>query len=120
MRWLLIANGPVNLLGAVSFSPWWPGVRQLFGLPEPAALYLWILSAWVLAFGVAYVVQGWTGRANPAVLALGAWGKCVFAVVLIAQWAAGELPWLAAAAAAPDLAIAGVFAAWLWTRRTTL
>ena len=83
MRWLLLCCGPMNLAGAVCFAPPVTAVRRLFGLPESAPFYLWVLSAWILAFGVAYVVQGWTGRADRGVLALGAWGKGVFAGLLV-------------------------------------
>ena len=113
MRGVLLACGPMNLVGAVCFSPPMPAVRAAFGLPEPAPFYLWVISAWVLAFGVAYVHQGWTGRANPAVLGLGAWGKAAFAVPLLGMVLKGEAPAVAGVAALPDLFLAIVFAAWL-------
>lgn len=86
MRWLLLCCGPMNVAGAVCFSPPFPAARRLIGLPEPAPFYLWVLSAWILAFGVAYFAQGWTRRANRGVLALGAWGKGVFAGLLILEF----------------------------------
>ncbi len=117
MRWLLMACGPMNLAGAICFAPPFTAGRQLLGLPEPPSIYLWILSSWVLAFGVAYFLQGWSGRPSRGVLALGAWGKTVFGALFVWQAATGELPWLAGASAAPDLAIAAVFAGWLWRSR---
>ncbi len=105
--------GPMNAAGAVCFSPPFPHARRAFGLEEPAPFYLWVLSAWILAFGVAYFYQGWSGRANRAVLALGAWGKGVFAGLLVAASASGELPPPAVCAAIPDLALAALFALWL-------
>lgn len=113
MRGVLLACGPMNLVGAIGFSPLVPTARAAVGLPEPAPFYLWVISAWVLAFGVAYAHQGWTGRANPTVLALGAWGKAAFALPLLAMVLAGETPAIAAVAALPDLLLAVVFAAWL-------
>ena len=88
--------------------------RREFGLAEPPAFYLWVLSAWILAFGVAYFHMGWTGRANRGVLALAAWGKGVFAGLLVAASASGEVLPFAGVAALPDLALAVVFAVWLW------
>ncbi|MDP1571510.1 MAG: hypothetical protein Q8L86_16065 [Vicinamibacterales bacterium] len=117
MRWLLILCGPMNLAGAICFAPPFPAGRQLLGLPEAPPLYLWILSSWVLAFGVAYLLQGWSGRASRGVLAVGAWGKAVFGAVLLAQSATGDLPWQAGAAAVPDLLLAAVFVVWLWRSR---
>jgi hypothetical protein len=67
MRWLLMVCGPMNVAGAVCFAPPFPHARQWFGLAEPPAFYLWVLSAWILAFGVAYFHQGWTAR-SPACL----------------------------------------------------
>ncbi len=116
-RWLLIACGPINLAGAVIFSPLFPGVRAAIGLPEAHPFYLWTLSAWVLAFGLAYVRQGWSGQINRSVLALGAWGKGVFALLVVERVAAGDSPPLALSVALPDLALAAVFASWLWQSR---
>jgi hypothetical protein len=117
MRWLLLLCGPMNLVGAVCFAPPFPTARGLMGLPEPAPFYLWVLSAWILAFGLAFFVQGWTGRADSGVLALAAWGKGVFAALLLGMAATGEAHPFAVTAALPDLALAAVFAIWLWRTR---
>lgn len=117
LRWLLLLCGPINVVGAACFAPPFPAARQLFGLPEPAPFYLWLLSAWILAFGVAFFVQGWTGRANRGVLALAAWGKGVFAGLLLGMAATGEVGPVAVAAALIDLALAVTFAVWLWRSR---
>jgi hypothetical protein len=108
----------MNVAGAVCFAPPVTAVRRQFGLPEPDPFYLWVLSAWILAFGVAYFVQGWTGRADRGVLALGAWGKGVFAGLLVGLAVTGEVSPLAGVAALPDLALAAVFAGWLWQTRS--
>ena len=92
MRWLLLACGPMNAAGAVCFIPPFPHARHGFGLPEPDPFYLWVLAAWIAAFGVAFFRQGWTGRTDRAVLALAAWGKGVFAVSLVSGTAAGGPP----------------------------
>lgn len=117
MRFLLLCCGPMNIAGAVCFSPPFTAVRRAFGLAEPPPLYLWVLSAWIMAFGVAYFVQGWTGRANRGVLALAAWGKGVFAGLLIAMSVSGEIKHFAGIAVLPDLILAFVFAGWLWRTR---
>ncbi len=113
MRWLLLACGPMNAAGAVCFAPPFPPARRGFGLPEPDPFYLWVLAAWIAAFGVAFFRQGWTGRADRAVLALAAWGKGVFAVLLVTAVPGGPSP-LAGVAAATDLSLAVVFGVWLW------
>lgn len=117
MRWLLMACGPMNVAGAVSFAPPVTLGRAALGLLEAPAFYLWLIAAWILAFGAAYFWQGWTGQADRTFLAVGAVGKAVFAGLLIGGAAAGELPPLAIAGGLPDLGLAVVFAGWLWRTR---
>ncbi|MEP7116179.1 MAG: hypothetical protein ABI880_01250 [Acidobacteriota bacterium] len=113
-RWMLLASGPLNLVGALLFAPPMAKWRQGFGLPAADPFYLWILSAWVLAFGVAYAYMGVTGRLNRGVVAIGAWGKAVFAVLLLALAAEGRASVSAALGAVPDLLMAATFASWVW------
>lgn len=117
MRWLLLACGGMNVAGAICFAPPFPAQRRLFGLVEPDPFYLWVLSAWILGFGVAFFVQGWTGRADRGVLSLAVWGKTVFAGLMIGMAALGELKPFAALAGFPDLVLAALFAVWLWRSR---
>jgi hypothetical protein len=114
MRWMLLASGPMNLGGAVLFAPPMGALRDAFGLPPSDPFYLWILSAWVFAFGVAYVYMGYTGRASRGVIALGAWGKAVFALLVMALAARWGLSPMAVAGAVPDLVMAVTFAWWLY------
>ena len=118
MRTLLKASGPINVIGALIFAPPFPWVRHVFGLPDGHALYLWILSTWILVFGVAYWSMGVSGRADRTFLAVSAAGKASFALALIAMALAGEIPSIATVVGMPDLAIAAMFAAWL--RRTSV
>lgn len=119
LRRLLLASGPVNALGALLFAPPMDGLRDGFGLPDADAFYLWILSSWVLAFGVAYVYMGWTGRVDRGVVALGAWGKATFGVAFLALVMQGRVPATTAAGAGIDLGLAAAFAWWLWTSPST-
>lgn len=113
LRALLIASGPINALGALIFAPPFPLVRQWFGLPDGHVLYLWVLSSWILVFGIAYFSMGWTGRLDRTFLAVGAAGKTSFSLALMALAAAGDLDPLAVVVGLPDLAMAAVFTAWL-------
>jgi hypothetical protein len=108
----------MNLAGAICFSPPVTFLRRQFGLMEPHPFYLWVLTAWILAFGVAFFLQGWTGQANRGILALGVWGKGIFAGFMFGMAAAGEATPFAAMSAGPDLVLAGVFAIWLWRTRS--
>ncbi len=115
MRRLLLASGPVNAVGALLFAPPMDGLRYRFGLPGADAFYLWILSSWVFAFGVAYVYMGWTGRVDRGVVALGAWGKATFGVAFLALVIQGRVPATTAAGAGIDLGLAAAFVWWLST-----
>ena len=117
LRWMLLASGPMNLGGAVLFAPPMSALRDAFGLPPSDPFYLWILSAWVLAFGVAYFYMGVTGRASRGVIALGAWGKAVFALLAMGLAVSGRVSPLAGVGAVPDLVMAVTFACWLYTSR---
>jgi len=114
MRLLLLACGPMNVAGAIAFAPPFPHLRSVFGIPEAHPLYLWVISAWILAFGGAFFCQGLTGVANRAVLALAVAGKGSFGGVLVGMSLSGALPPVAGAVGLPDLALAAVFAGWLW------
>jgi hypothetical protein len=114
-RWLLMACGPMNVVGAFCFSPL-SSVRAMLHLPEPDPFYLWVLSSWILAFGAAYFYQGWTGRPNRTVLLLGVWGKLVFALQLASLSYERRASGLAAIAALPDGAYALMFGWWLIRR----
>ncbi len=114
IRWLLMACGPMNLGGVATFAPPFPYLRNMVGLPDAHPLYLWVLTAWLPLFGIAYFWMGWTGKADRTFMAVGAAGKATFAVILLALWGNGGLPMTAGMVGLPDLALAGVFAAWLW------
>ena len=114
MRWLLMACGPMNLGGVAVFAPPLPRLRMLVGLPEAHPLYLWVMTAWLPLFGLAYFWMGWTGKVDRTFLAVGASGKATFAVILLGLWGNGDLPMTAGLVGLPDLVLAVVFAAWLW------
>src|SRR4051812_3710010 len=102
MRILLLACGPLNINGATIFAPPVTAFRPVLGLPEAHALYLWVISIWILIFGAAYFWMGVTGRVDRTFLAVGAAGKATFALLLIALALAGDLPPQAAGVGLPD------------------
>lgn len=109
LRIALAASAPLNLCGAILFSPPGAPLRALAGFPDAPSFYLWTLASWVLAFGVAYGHAAWTGRADRTLLALGAFGKSVFVVLTAAMAIRGELPWLTVVGASSDLVLALAF-----------
>ena len=114
LRAALLASGPLNLVGAALFAPPCVALRAAFGVPEAPAFYLWTLSLWVLAFGVAYAHAGWRGRADGSLLALGAVGKGVFVVLMLGMAWRGEVPVTTALASLSDLVLALVFGHAWW------
>lgn len=109
LRVALASSAPLNLCGAILFSPPGAPFRAWAGFPEAPAFYQWTLASWVLAFGVAYGRAAWTGRADRTLLALGAFGKAVFFALAAGMALRGELPWLTVIGASSDLVLAGLF-----------
>lgn len=101
--------GPMNLAAVAVFAPPWPYIRTMVGLPEAHPLYLWVMTAWVPLFGMAYFRMGWTGRLDRTFLAVGTAGKATFALILLGLGVNKELPASAAVLGLPDLGLATVF-----------
>jgi len=117
-RRALLATGLLNLFGAALVAPPCVGLRELVGLPEAGhALYAWILSLWILFFGVGYLRLAVSTAQERFFVAIGAAGKAAFSLLLVAFWLAGDLPARAALAGSADLIFAAVFTYWLWSTR---
>jgi hypothetical protein len=117
-RRTLLATGLLNLFGAALLAP--PGValRELAGLPEAGhSLYAWILSLWILFFGVGYLRLSRSTAQERYFIAIGAAGKASFSLLLALYWLAGDLPFRAALAGSADLGFAAVFVYWLRATR---
>lgn len=117
MRWLLIACAPMNFAAVLVYAPPITQFRDVSGMPDAHPLYLWILTIWVPLFGLGYLGMGLTAKPDRTFLAVTAAGKATFALALIALWLTGDLPAKAAVTGLPDLALACVFASWLWRNR---
>jgi len=118
-RRALLATGFMNLFGAVLIAPPAVALRALAGLPEAGhPLYAWILSLWILFFGVAYLRLSASTAGERYFVAIGAAGKASFSLLLAAYALAGDLPVRAALAGSADLAFAAIFAYWLVATRT--
>lgn len=107
---------PVNLLGAVTFSAPLAPARTAIGMPTLPTSVAWMLSIWVLAFGVAFLRLHRTGVLEPTLVAVSAVGKLSFVAAMIGSAATGEGSWLVAASTAPDLAL-GLAFVWGLSRR---
>ena len=100
---------PVNLLGAVLFTPPLAPVRALVGMPALPASFALMLSTWILAFGLAFARLLHTRTVEPTLVAVSAFGKLTFVTSMIGAAATGEASWLCAASTWPDLALAVAF-----------
>ena len=109
---------PVNLLGAVTFSAPLAPMRALVGMPALPSSFAWMLSAWVLAFGLAFLRLDRTRVLEPTLLAVSALGKLTFVLAMVGAAATGDGSWLCAVSTLPDLALAVVFAYGLFVRAT--
>jgi hypothetical protein len=118
MRRALLATAAMNAVGAVTFTPWGARIRDLAGMPPNAhPIYLLVIGAFVLLFGVGYLWCGITGRADPLFVAIAAAGKLAFFGLLLAFAIAGELSPRAPLAAVGDLVFGVLFVAWLVSLR---
>ena len=110
----LFATSVVNMLGAALFVPANTFGRDLLGLPAPVpALYLWIIASWIAGFGVAYFWKALSQTHDRLFIAIGAFGKLTFFLILAVEWAAGTIPLTAAAGGLWDLVIGALFVVWL-------
>jgi hypothetical protein len=114
MRRALLATAAMNLVGALTFTPWGDTLRAFVGMPAGAhPVYLVTIASFVLIFGIAYLWTGLRGHADPLFIAVAAAGKLAFFGVLAGFWLAGELPLLAPLTALGDLVFGAMFVAWL-------
>jgi hypothetical protein len=115
-RLILWVSFLVNVTGTLFFCPPLLAVRQRFGLPEAEPFYLWLVSSWILLFGLAYLSMALRGRLDRAILAIGAGAKTTFALLVIAYVLSGRFPAQATALALTDLALAFIYVRWLRQR----
>ena len=112
-RIALFATAAMNILGAFSFIPANRVGREQFGFPEAHPLYLWILAAWIFAFGLCYLWMAIKQSREWLFIAIGAIGKLSFFGILLLLALAGELPFRAVLGGAGDLIFGILFVVWL-------
>ncbi|WP_460669818.1 hypothetical protein [Larkinella ripae] len=104
----------MNLLGALTFLPGFPFIRQFVNLPaEVHPLYLWIVSEFIFIFGLAYGYCAWRAHAPRLFVGVGAAGKLSFFVTLAGFWWVGDLPLIVVVGGSADLFFGCLFLIWL-------
>lgn len=121
-RWLrgvMLVAAAVNALGAYLFSPSAVPLRRVVGLEVEGHPFLFsVISAFILIMGLAYLMAGLSGRADPMFLLVAAAGKLAFFYLAGAYWVAGAFPAIVPALASSDLVFALIFLWWLFGRRS--
>jgi hypothetical protein len=112
-RIVLFATAAMNIGGSLSFIPANRAGREMFGLPEPHPVYLWILACWIFAFGVCYLWMAIKQKREWLFIAIGATGKLSFAALLAIYWLVGEFSFRTALAGAGDWIFGCLFVWWL-------
>jgi hypothetical protein len=112
-RLVLFATAAMNIVGSFSFIPANRAGREMFGLPEPHPVYLWILACWIFAFGVCYLWMAMKRRREWLFIAIGAIGKLSFAALLAIYWLSSEFSLRTALAGVGDLIFGCLFVWWL-------
>ncbi len=113
MRLALYATAVMNIVGSFSFVPYFASLRTQFGFPDTHPMYLWILAAWIMAFGFCYLWMAISSRRDRIFVTIGAVGKLSFFAIIAAYVALGQLPLLTLAAASGDLLFGIIFLFWL-------
>jgi hypothetical protein len=112
-RVALLATAAMNILGALAFIPANRAGREQFGFPETHPLYLWILVAWIFAFGLCYLWMAVKQRRERLFIVIGAMGKLSFFAILLVLALLGELPLRAVLGGVGDLIFGVLFVTWL-------
>lgn len=112
-RIALFATAAMNILGAFSFIPANRVGREQFGFPEAHPLYLWIIAAWIFAFGLCYLWMAVKQSREWLFIAIGAIGKLSFFGILLILASLGELPFRAVLGGVGDLIFGVLFVLWL-------
>src|SRR5262245_66621990 len=93
MRRALFATAALNIAVAGAFLPPAEPLRVLAGFPAGAhPFYLLTVGLFVFLFGLGYLWTAVAGRGDRLFITLGALGKASFVALLVALWAAGDLP----------------------------
>jgi len=116
-RNVLFATAALNLGGSVAFVPSFRSLREMFGFPEAHPVYLWILAAWIFAFGACYLWMAITESRERLFIAIGAIGKLSFFAILAIFSLTAGLPANAALGGAGDLIFGCLFVYWLAKNR---
>ena len=117
-RRTLIATGLMNLAGALTFVPSFPALRTFARLPDPGhPFYGWLLSLWILFFGLAYLCLAFAITPERLLLYVGAAGKASVSLLLVTFRLFGDLPGSAPLAGSSDLLFAVLFSLWLYQTR---
>ncbi|TNE86890.1 MAG: hypothetical protein EP330_19980 [Deltaproteobacteria bacterium] len=117
LRGSLFFTTALNLVGALTMSPLWPAAWNPPGTPVAPALHGWIISSFVLGFGIAYGWMAWTNTPNRGILALACYGKLTFAMAMYGQSAVGNMPWMVGITGTPDLVLGLMFGYYLATTK---
>jgi hypothetical protein len=114
MRLALIATTPLNLSGAVLFSPAGLHLRAATGWPpEGHPLYPAVVALFLLLMAFAYGWLGLTGEPNRLFITFASAGKASFVALTVGCWVAGLVPWHVPVSTMGDLGFALAFAVWL-------
>ncbi len=116
-RIALFATAAMNILGAFAFVPANHFGREQFGFPEAHPLYLWILAAWIFAFGLCYLWMAIKQSREWLFIVIGAIGKLSFFGILAGLALFDKLPFRAVAGGVGDLIFGVLFVIWLLKNR---
>ena len=115
-RYCLLITAIFNLFGAISFAPpVYYSMADTLGFPtEGNPFGLWVISAWILIFGLGYAWLFIKPKPETVFIAVAAGCKIAIALLFFIFWFAGDLPLISLFAGGGDLIFAILFIVWLW------
>ncbi|BCM92569.1 hypothetical protein IAD21_04451 [Abditibacteriota bacterium] len=116
-RTTLFATGIMNAFGALTFVPSIPFARKALHFPDTHPVYLWILAAWIFAFGACYLWMAFRQRSEWLFIVIGAIGKISFFLAFAFYWLAGQLPLSCPLSVSSDLIFGIIFSYWAFKHR---
>lgn len=118
-RYCLVITALFNLFGSISFAPpVYYQMADILGLPKDTIPFgLWVISSWILIFGIGYAWLAIHPKPEHLFVAVAAACKVAIAIFFFIFWSTGELPLVALLTGCGDLLFAVVFIVWLFQTR---
>ncbi|HAX79849.1 MAG TPA: hypothetical protein DCY88_29440 [Cyanobacteria bacterium UBA11372] len=114
-RYCLLIAAIFNLFGAISFAPpVYYAIADPLGFPKEGSSFgLWVISSWILIFGIGYAWLFIKPKPEKVFIAVAAGCKIAIATFFFIFWLTSDLPLISLFAGGGDLIFAIIFIFWI-------